>query len=311
MKTKVARVVSVDDGVRLLPEDQESLRQVAMLEVYGDRPTPEEAAKRIKDASIAIFDWVPMTAVIIAQAKNLRLICVAGTGCQGRVDLGECQRRNITVCNAPDYATEAVAEHAVGLMLNAAHRISTADRGIRQEKWQLNAYKGIELWGKTLGIVGHGKIGRRVAGIAKEGLDMNVISVNSKSSRREFETLLKQSDVISLHVPVNEKTRGMLGKKEFRLMKPGVIIVNTARGTNIEMEALIENLRSGKVFATGLDVFPEEPLPAADQLTSFPNVILTPHIASLTSEAETKISRTIKDNIINFIKGNPINVVQI
>lgn len=303
------KITVIDGGVRLLPQDIKELKKLGEVSIYFDQPRDQQVRDRLQKTNIVVFDHYPMPATAIAAAPRLEMICIAGSGYDGRVDLEACRRRIITVCNAPDYATESVAQHTIGLMLNAARWISTADRDIRQHQWKPGKYKGVELQRKTLGIIGHGKIGSRVAEIAKKGLGMNVISVNSKSSRQELEILLEQSDVLSLHVPINEKTRGMLGKKEFRLMKPGIILVNTARGKIIAMEVLLDNLSSGKVFAAGLDVFPEEPLPPEHPVRLYPNVIIIPHIASHTKEAERRLSQTILDNVSHFLNGHPINVV--
>lgn len=308
MKTKVTKVVSIDCGVRLRPEDQEQLRRVAILEVYGDRPTPEEVTERIKDADVAIFDWTPMTTAVIAQAEKLKLICLAGTGYQGRVDLDAAREKNITVCNVPDYASDTVAEFAIGLMIAAVHRIVEADRSVHSGEWDPSRFKGTTLSGKTLGVIGIGRIGNKVTQ-KTHALDMTVLTARSTTPRNQFEKLLEASDVISIHVPLTTTTRNLIGPAEFKIMKDGVVIINTSRGGVLDMDALLDNLRSGKVFAAGLDVFPEEPLPPEHPVRLHQNVITTPHIASHTEEAERRLSQTINDNIIHFLNGDPINVV--
>ena len=176
-------------------------------------------------------------------------------------------------------------------------------------KWTPTKFKGKELKEKILGIIGYGSIGRRVAEIAKKGFDMKIIYINSKSSRIEFENLLRESDFISINTPLTEQTKGMISKKEFDLMKRGVCIINTGRGAVLDEKLLIDNLKSGKVFAAGLDVFSKEPIEKESLFINNPNISLTPHIGFNTEEAEYSLSQIVVDNIKNFVDGHPINLI--
>ncbi len=166
-----------------------------------------------------------------------------------------------------------------------------------------------ELHEKTIGIIGYGRIGKRVGEIAEKGFGMKILFANSSTSREEFENLLKTSDVISINAPLNEKTKGLIGIKEFNLMKTGIVIVNTGRGAIIDEIAFAKSLKSDKVSAAGLDVLKDEPMNLKSPLFSFPNVVITPHIAFNTKESTKRLSKIVTDNIINFLEGHPANVV--
>lgn len=302
-------VVCIDGGVRLLPDDQRLIEQVALVRRYGGNPSQVEVVERVADADALVLDWAPLIAPsVLDAARELKLICVAGTGYDGRVNLEACRQRGITVCNAPDFASNDVAEAALGLMIVAAHRLVEADRSVRSGKWDPSRFKGTTLSGKTLGVIGVGRIGSRVAQKA-EALGMTVLTARSTTPRNQFESLLMASDVLSLHVQLTPMTQGLLGWEEFDLMKQGVIVINTSRGKALKMEALLSNLSNGKVSAAALDVYSEEPLPMNHALLRHPNVIATPHIASHTVEAERRLSETIRENIVNFLNGYPVNVI--
>ncbi len=221
----------------------------------------------------------------------------------------EARKRNIVVSNSAAYCSETVAEHTIGLMLNAARLSSRAEKDLRKGVWQPTQYKGKELFGKTLGILGYGSIGKKVGEIASKGLNMKILYIDDQSSRNDLEKLLKGSDVVAVELPLNDETRGFLGKEEFNLMKEDIIVVNTGRGAVIDEKALVENLKSGKIFAAGIDVFAKEPIDKNNPLLKFQNVTLTPHIAFNTQESQKNLSKIVVDNIIAFIKGKPINVV--
>ncbi len=301
------KIVSADK-VYLYPEHRKNLKQLGEVVIYNDVPDEQKGIRRIKDADIVINNWLEMPARVISAAPKLKMICVAATGYEW-IDLAQSRKQSITVCNTPNFSTDAVAEHAIGLLLTAIRLASKAQVDIRKGTWDPLAYKGKELKGKTLGIIGYGTIGRRVAEIAKNGFNMNILFVNSSSSRQDFEKLLHRSDVISINAPLTNKTRGMVGKKEFQLMKNGVVLVNTGRGAIIDERALMDNLTSGKIFAAGLDVLSNEPMKKTDPLFAYPNVVITPHIAFNTEESEYRCSQIVTDNIKKFLGGHPQNVV--
>lgn len=301
------KIVSVDK-VFLHPEHINELKKLGEVVIYSDVPDEAEGIKRIKHADIVIDNWFEMPATVISAAPKLKLLAVAATGYEW-IDLQQAKKQCITVCNAPGYATEAVAEHTIGLLLAATRLTSPSQSDIRQGTWNPLAYKGKELKGKILGIIGYGAIGRRVAEIAKTGFEMNILYNNSSSSREDLEHLIRESDMISINAPFTDKTKGMIGFKEFELMKPGVIIVNTGRGAVIDEKAFINTLKTGKIFAAGLDVLSDEPMKHTDPLFNFPNVIITPHIAFNTEESEYRCSQIVTDNIKKFLEGHPQNVV--
>lgn len=301
------KIVSVDK-VFLHPEHINELKKLGEVVIYNDVPDEAEGIKRIKHADIVIDNWFEMPATVISAAPKLKLIAVAATGYEW-TDLQQANKQGITVCNAPGYATEAVAEHTMGLLLSATRLTSPSQIDIRRGIWKPTVYKGKELKGKTLGIIGYGTIGRRVAKIAKSGFGMNILYVNSSSSQQDFEHLIRESDMISINAPLTDKTKDMVGSKEFKLMKPGVIIVNTGRGAVIDEEALIKTLKTGKIFAAGLDVLVTEPMKNTDLLFGFPNVVITPHIAFNTEDSEYRCSQIVTENIKKFLEGHPQNVV--
>ena len=301
------KIVSVDK-VFLYPDHIKKLKKFGEVVVYDDVPDEAEGLRRIEDAQIVIDNWYEMPKRVIAGAARLKMICVAATGYEW-VDLKEAKKRKILVANSPGYGTEAVAEHAVGLLLSATRFSFLAQRDVLAGKWTPEHYKGKELKNKILGIIGFGSIGRRVAEIAKKGFEMEIISVDSQSSRKDLETLLLKSDFISINAPLNEQTRGMLGTKEFKLMKEGVVIVNTGRGAIINEEALLKYLKSGKIFGAGLDVLTKEPMDKNNPLFRQPNVVISPHIGFNTEQAELRLSATVTENIIGYLSGQPQNIV--
>ena len=303
------KIVSVDK-VFLDPKHSNQLKKLGEVKIYNDIPNETEGIRRINDADIVITNWFDMPARVIAAAQNLKMICVAATGYEW-IDMSQAHKQNITVCNAPGYSTESVAEHTIGLLLGAIRLTLKAESDFRSGIWNPPGYKGRELNGKTLGVIGHGAIGRKVADIAKNGFGMRIVFVDSSSPRDALVNLLQQSDVITINAPITEKTKGMLGAKEFQLMKSDVVIVNTGRGAIIDEASLITNLKSGKVFAAGLDVFAEEPLPKTSPLFLFSNVILTPHIAFNTEESEQRLSAIIMENIMKYIEGHPQHVISV
>lgn len=301
------KIVSVDN-VCIYPEHEKMLQKLGEVVIYHNTPSEEEGINRIIDADIVIDNWFKMPASVIKASTKLKLIAVAATGYDW-IDLEESKKRGITICNAPGYSTEAVAEHTIGLMLHAIRHATSAETSYRSGTWDTTLFKGKELSKKTLGIIGYGAIGRRVAQIAENGFGMNTMFVNSKSSRADLESLLKNSDIISINSPLTDTTRDLISTIEFDLMKPGVVIVNTGRGAVINQDALQKNLASGKIFAAGLDVLENEPVAHTNPIFTFPNVVLTPHIGWNTKEAEYNLSKLIISNIQMYIHGTPQNKI--
>ncbi len=240
------------------------------------------------------------------------MISIWGTGTDN-VDLRAAQRLGITVTNTPGVSAASVAEHALALMLAVARRIPAQDQGVREGRWPRGA--SLELYGKTLGIVGLGAIGQRLAAIAR-GIGMHVIAWTIDPDPGlgfelvEMDELLSRSDVVSLHVRLSSLTEKMVSHRELGLMKPSAILVNTARGPVVDQEALIEALSAGRICGAGLDVFAEEPLPTGNPLSKLTNVVLTPHSAGITPEALDAGLQLAVENVRSFSSlGTPRNIV--
>ena len=300
------KIVSVDK-VFIYPEHIKLLEKYGEVIIYKDIPSKDEGIKRIEEAEIVIDNWFDMPAEVIAAAKKLKFISVAATGYEW-VDLKEAVKSGVIVSNSPGFSTEAVAEHTIGLLLASSRLVGRAVDDTKKGRWGKDEYRGKELSGKTLGIIGFGTIGRRVGEIAEKGLGMRVLGVTSQSGQDEWDKLLQTSDFISINSPLTEKTKGMIGAKEFDQMKKGVVIVNTGRGAVLDEKSLMSNLKSGKIFASVLDVLIDEPV-KNHPLFSLPNVVITPHIAYDSDESRFRLSEIQVENITAFVEGKPQNVV--
>ena len=236
---------------------------------------------------------------------DLRLVANYGVG-YDLVDVEECRRRGIAVTNTPGVLDAAVADLTLALILATRRNIVTADRWIREGGWQNNWARpkllGRDLAGARLGLVGFGRIGREVARRA-EVFGMEV-AFNTRSAGVGLDELLASSDVISLHLPLTEETRGVISRERLALIQDGATLINTARGAVVDEEALIDELVSGRISA-GLDVFATEPA-VPDALFGLPNVVLTPHIASATAETRAAMTRVLVDNVLAYSRGEPL-----
>lgn len=285
---------------------------------------PELAIEGYLDADLTDVDrlrevqaLVPsgaLTEHILSRLPALRVVSVRGTGAWDSVDIPAATRRGIAVCNVRDYAGDAVAEFTVGLIVALSRRILEADRSLRSGQWAPDAFTGEGLRGKTLGLIGCGSIGRRVAAIA-QALGMEVFCATRSGTAPDglavvpLEVLLKSADIISLHLSLDDRTCGLLGRAHIAEMKPGVLLVNTARGALIDGDALLEGLQNGRIAGAALDVFDPEPLEEDHLLRALPNVILTPHIAAATTEAQRRAIRECLANIRHALAGRPRNLV--
>jgi len=231
------------------------------------------------------------------------------------INVEEAKKRGLIVTNTPDVLTEAVAEHAAALMLSVARRIVEADKFMREGKyigWAPMLLMGREFAGKTLGLVGLGRIGAKVAEIMKNGFGMNVIYFDVRRNEAlekniglgyaELEAVLKQADFISIHVPLMEATKHLIGTRQFGLMKPTAYLINTSRGPVVDESALVEALKNKIISGAALDVFEAEPK-MAPGLAELENVIVTPHIASATEETRSAMSELAAKNIIEVLEG--------
>ena len=291
------------------------------------RPPRKELIREIKDASALLCELGDKIdkEVIDAAGPNLKVIGQYAVGFEN-IDVAYAQSKGIVVTNTPDVLTQAVAEHTFALLMAASRRVCESDARIRRgsfPEWGPLVLLGTQLRGKTIGIVGAGRIGGEVARIAAHGFEMKILYFNrSKDERLEKETnakyvsindLLKNSDFVSVHVPLTPETRGMFGFKQFKLMKKTAIFVNTARGKIVREVDLANALKSKTIAGAGLDVFENEP--QVDKgLLKLQNAVMTPHVASATIEARTAMADLVVDNILLVLKGKqaktPVKVLK-
>ena len=315
--------IAVLDGYTLNPGDLswEPLRQFGEVTVH-DRTPEHLAAERAAGAEIVLTNKTPMSAETIGKLPDLRYIGVLATG-YNIVDVAAAKARGITVTNIPDYGTAAVAQHTIALLLELCNRIAGHSAAVadgawtRSPDWCFTVAPLKELFGKRIGIIGHGRIGSQVGRIAS-AFGMEVLCERRRDpapasiygekyvSREE---LLSESDVISLHCPLTPETKGLINRETISLMKDGVLILNTSRGPLIEERDLADALRQGKVAGAGLDVLSVEPPGADNPLLGAPNCVITPHIAWAAREARARLFEICLANIRAFLDGNPVNTV--
>jgi D-3-phosphoglycerate dehydrogenase len=254
----------------------------------------DELPRVLAGYNVAIDDHSYMPTDLVAQCPQLRHIVFLGTGPASYMNVGEINARGIKVHIIKGYGDTAVAEHSIALMVAAARDVARMDREVRAGTW--TPHEGVQLLGKTLGVIGLGGIGREVARIGK-GMGMEVIGWNRTRHADltvplvDIDTLLARSDVVSMNLTLGDETRGFLSAERIARMKPGVILVNTARGALVDEAALIAGLQSGHIRHAGLDVFHAEPLPPEHPLAQLPNVTLTAHAAFRTLEASMTLLR--------------------
>ncbi len=298
------------------------VEQFGELTVYDRTPEDkEEILRRIGDADILIANKNGITADILDACPNLKYITVLATG-YNVVDTAAARARNIPVSNVPTYGTDAVAQHTIGLLLEICHHIGYHDRAVKAGRWESGTdwcfwdYPLIELAGKTMGIIGFGKIGQAV-GVRAKAMGMKILAAGSRPTEEgraigeyvEMDELLASSDVISLHCPLFPNTKGLVCKENIAKMKDGVILLNSSRGGLVVEADLAEALESGKVYAAGVDVVSTEPITGDNPLLTAKNCIITPHIAWAPREARQRIMDTTAENIASFLRGHPQNVV--
>ncbi|WP_311487899.1 NAD(P)-dependent oxidoreductase [uncultured Helcococcus sp.] len=287
------------------------------LEIYDTIAKDEdEQIERMKDTDILVIANSPLGAKAIKSAKNLKMIAVAFTGFD-HVDMEACKERNILVSNASGYANTAVAELAVGMALDLYRNIISMDEKTRELKTK-SGYRFRELRGKKVGIIGTGAIGCETAKLFHAfGCEILAYSNSEKKEILDLggkslslEDLLKQSDIVSLHLPYNKSTERLIGENEFKLMKKDVIFINCARGQIVDNKALKDALNNSLIAGAGIDVFDiEPPLLENDPLLSAKNTLLSPHIAYFTEESMIKRAEITLENIEAFLNNKPINVV--
>jgi len=278
----------------LNPEALEELESISSFEVTLKTGMDEdELVNTIPDFHVAVVRGATkITRKVIDSASNLELIIRAGIGLDN-IDLEAAKEKGIQVANTPAATSISVAEHTFGLMLAAVRNHGKANLSMKEHKWEKKVLSGTELYGKTLGIIGAGRIGQEVAkralafGMTVIAYDVIEIKTDLDIKQVSFEELLAQSDIISLHLPLTDQTSHMISNREFEKMKEGVILVNAARGGTVDEKALLEALQAGKVRAAAMDVFEKEP-PDEFSLIDHPNVIATPHIGAAAKEGQKR-----------------------
>ena len=274
----------------------------------------ETLIERSKDADIVVLSNFKYKKEVIEKCPNLKMICVAFTGVD-HVDMEYCRERGIMVCNCAGYSTVAVADLVFGLLISIYRNIIACDKVTREEGTK-NGLVGFELEGKKFGVIGTGAIGMRVANIAKAfGCEVYAYSRTVKEGNGinyvDLNTLLSTCDIVSLHVPLNDSTKGLINKDNIKLMKKNAVLINTARGPVVDSEALADALKSGKIAGAGVDVFEvEPPIPSSHILFGAPNLVVTPHVAFATKESMVKRAEIVFDNIDKYLEGKPQNVIK-
>lgn len=286
------------------------------------RTSYDQIAQRIGDADFVLLNKCRMDEEILSQCPNLKWVGIIATGTDN-LDLEACRRHGVQVANVPGYSTYSVAQMTFSLLLAVCQCAERQNRAVQDGYWQLNVpaeYRilpQVELCGKTFGIFGYGSVGRQAGRIAK-AFGMRVLAC-TRTVRPEyaadgvefvdFDTLLKESDVLSLHTPATPATRGVVSAAALEKIKPGCILVNTARGALVDEAAVAEALKNGRLSFYAADAFAVEPLPADSPLRGLPNALLTPHIAWTTKEALQKLMDITTQNLRSFLAGAGENIV--
>ena len=312
--------IVIVDGYTLNPGDLSwsGLEEFGHVTLYDRTPEPL-LYDRCKNADIILTNKAPISKSIIEGAPTLKLICVTATG-YNIVDVEAAKERSIPVCNVPNYGTASVAQHTFALLLELANHVGINSASVRDSEWQHSkdfcyTKAGLtELSGKTLGVVGFGRIGEQVALIAN-AFGMNVLYHNRTkkdtvlAKYADLETLFSSSDIISLHCPLTQDNKQFVNRQLLALVKPTAWIINTSRGQLIEENDLAEALNNGRLAGAALDVLSVEPPSNYNPLLQAKNCVITPHTAWMSREARERIMATTKQNIESFINGRPINIV--
>ena len=288
---------------------------------FYDVTNPAQTKERIKNAEVIVSNKVVLDKDTIKSAKKLKLICVAATG-TNNVDLVAAKKQNITVCNVTAYATPSVVQHVFALILALATKLPDYQRAVRENRWQYSKqfclldYPIDEIAGKTMGIIGYGELGQAVAKAA-EAFGLNVLiakrpgSKANKKNRIPLNKLLPQIDILTIHTPLADNTKNLIGKKELTLMKDTALLINTARGGIVDEKALAKALREGKLGGAGVDTLTQEPPTDQNPLLApdIPNLIVTPHTAWASRASRQRLLDQIVENIEAFKNGGSRNVV--
>jgi glycerate dehydrogenase len=307
------RIVYLDEPTYLPDEWRARFARIGEFEVFTDRPGPETALHRLRGADMAIVEWTPLPGELLRQVTRLRYLTLA-TNSFDYVDVTAAAAAGITVAHCPVYSQQAVAEHVFALLLALTRHLRATDAAVRNGASHLyKPFLSKELRDSTLGLLGTGRIATAVADIAA-GFGMRVIAANRTGRPVKgfhvvpLDELLRDSDVLSLHIPLNHMTRGLLDASRLELLRPSTVVINTCRGELIDQTALAHMLADGRLAAAGLDDLAG---PDADILRTLDNVILTPGTAWYTETARSANLQEIHDNLTTYLAARPVNVLAV
>lgn len=313
------------DGSALNPGDlsYDCIRQFGEMILYQRTDSEEEAIQRIADSEIVVVNKVPLTENVLSACPNIKLICVQATG-YNVVDCEACAKRGIPVTNVPSYGTAAVAQFTIALILELCHQIGLHNQSVHRGDWVKSSTfcywltPQTELAGKTIGIVDFGRIGRAVGQLAK-AFGMQVLAYSRSETGAggeigeyvDLDTLLRRSDIVSLHCPLFPATEKIINADTLSKMKDGAMLINTSRGGLVDEAALAQALNSGKLRGAAVDVVSQEPMQADNPLLNCEKCIITPHIAWAPVESRKRLLDCVVENIRCFLAGTPQNVVNL
>ena len=309
------------DGKGINPGDLtwECFNKYGTVDVYDKTPTPEQTIARLQGATVAVTNKTPIDGAILDACPDVKLICVLATG-YNVIDCAAAKERGVPVCNVPDYGTSAVSQFAFGLLLEICHQIGHHNKLVHDGVWTACPSfcfwdtPQMELAGKTMGIIGFGRIGQATGRIAK-AFGMEVLACSrtryegADAEYVELDELLSRADVISIHCPLTDKTQGLINAETIGKMKDGAILINTSRGPILDEAAVKDALIRGKLRYAAVDVACVEPIPADSPLLSAPNCIITPHMAWAPAESRQRILDSTVRSIDAFLAGSCVNTV--
>ena len=300
------------------PAELEPLRRVGQVDLYDGPPADKGAlVERLRPAEAVVLDYSLMDAEVLRQCDRLRFISFLGIGYASCIDVDEATRRGVAIAYTPDYGATSVAEHTLAMMLALTRHIGPAFLSFREGKWEPGRFVGMELHGKTLGLVGLGPIGREMARLGA-GLGMKLIAWTRRAeparavhglALMSLEELFGQADVVSLHLSYRPETQGLISRALLERMRPTAWFVNTARAKLVDNAALAEILAAGRIAGAALDVHEEEPPRGAYVFRDLPNALITPHIGYNTREASANMLRIAIDTVLAYARGDRLHVV--
>jgi len=305
--------IAVESTVYLQPQNKGRLEKIGTVARYKWGCSKEEFFEAVKSCEIIISNkWFYND---LLPKLKVKLISLWSTGFD-LIDIKQCKEMGITVTNVPSYSTNSVAEQAIALIMELSKKIGWLNKQLLEGKWAYDLPLMMELKGKTLGIIGFGNIGSKVAEIAR-ALEMKILIFSRTDKQNYFpdykfvslDELLKSSDFVTIHAPLNSETKRLINKNNLKLMKKAAFIINCSRGAIINQNDLIEALKNKTIAGAGLDVFEKEPLPMESELRKLDSIVMTPHNAFYTKEAVERLTDICIGNIHNYLDGSPVNVV--